>query len=214
MVGLLKTFGKGFLYVIGLPFFILALAIFAVIGVFLFIFQIVRSIIFFFTGQKFFPELEEDKKLRLMKERASGQFNEDEAKEEYNEKESIDSSRDSIIFPYEEEDKVENDIVEEESNFDTIEKACFDDDQKEIIEDKDDEDVLESLVREEPVFKQETIDEPFEPIKEETLETSEKEETIEEEEELEEYVPKSTSYVADVDDEDTSDGVLIDYDVR
>ena len=214
MVGLLKTFGKGFLYVIGLPFFILALAIFAVIGVFLFIFQIVRSIIFFFTGQKFFPELEEDKKLRLMKERASGQFDEDEAKEESNEKESIDSSRDSIIFPYEEEDKAEDDIVEEESSFDTIEKACFDDDREEIIEDKDDEDVLESLVREEPVSKQETIDEPFEPIKEETLETSEKEEPIEEEEELEEYVPKSTSYVADVDDEDTSDGVLIDYDVR
>lgn len=214
MVGLLKTFGKGFLYVIGLPFFILALAIFAVIGVFLFIFQIVRSIIFFFTGQKFFPELEEDKKLRLMKERASGQFDEDEAKEENNEKESMDSSRDSIIFPYEEEDKVEDDIVEEESSFDTIEKACFDNDQKDIIEDKDDEDVLERLVREEPVSKQETIDEPFEPIKEETLETSEKEEPIEEEEELEEYVPKSTSYVADVDDEDTSDGVLIDYDVR
>ena len=68
MVNLLKTFGKGILYIIGFPFFIVALLIFGVIGVFLFIFHLFKSIIFFFTGQKFFPELPEDKELRLMRE--------------------------------------------------------------------------------------------------------------------------------------------------
>ena len=61
MVNLLKTFGRGILYVLGLPFFILALLIFAVIGLFAFLFQAIKSIIFFFTGQRFFPELPEDK---------------------------------------------------------------------------------------------------------------------------------------------------------
>lgn len=65
MVGLLKAFGKGILYVLGFPFFLVALALFAVFGLGAFIFQLIRSIIFFFTGQKFFPELPEDKALRL-----------------------------------------------------------------------------------------------------------------------------------------------------
>ena len=73
MISLLKTFGKGLLYVIGAPFFLVALALFGVIGLFAFIFQIIKSIIYFFTGQSFFPELAEDKKLRLMKEAAEAQ---------------------------------------------------------------------------------------------------------------------------------------------
>ena len=70
MVNLLKTFGKGILYIIGLPFFIVALVIFGVVGIFLFIFQLFKSIFYFFTGQKFFPELPEDKELRLRQEAA------------------------------------------------------------------------------------------------------------------------------------------------
>ena len=68
MVSLLKTFGKGILYVIGFPFFLAALLLFGVIGLFAFLFQLIKSIIYFFTGQKFFPELPEDKQLRLMRE--------------------------------------------------------------------------------------------------------------------------------------------------
>ena len=68
MVDLLKAFGRGIIYVICFPFFIVALAIFAVIGLLAFIFQLIKSIIFFYTGQKFFPELPEDKELRLMQE--------------------------------------------------------------------------------------------------------------------------------------------------
>ena len=68
MVDLLKAFGRGIIYILCFPFFLVALAIFAVIGLLAFIFQLIKSIIFFFTGQKFFPELPEDKELRLMKE--------------------------------------------------------------------------------------------------------------------------------------------------
>ena len=69
MVDLLKAFGRGILYVLAFPFFIVVLAIFAVVGLIAFIIQLVKSIIFFFTGQKFFPELPEDKELRLLKEK-------------------------------------------------------------------------------------------------------------------------------------------------
>ena len=68
MVDLLKAFGRGIIYVLCFPFFVVALAIFAVIGLLAFLFQLIKSIIFFFTGQKFFPELPEDKELRLMQE--------------------------------------------------------------------------------------------------------------------------------------------------
>ena len=82
MIGLLKMFGKGILYVIGFPFFVLALLLFGLVGVFLFIFQLIKSIFYFFTGRKFFPELPEDKELRLMKEKAAGMNNQEEEKEE------------------------------------------------------------------------------------------------------------------------------------
>ena len=68
MVDLLKAFGRGILYILCFPFFLVTLAIFAVIGLLAFIFQLIKSIFYFFTGQKFFPELPEDKELRLMKE--------------------------------------------------------------------------------------------------------------------------------------------------
>ena len=68
MVDLLKAFGRGILYVILCPFFLVVLALFAVIGLLAFIFQLFKSIFYFFTGQKFFPELPEDKQLRLKRE--------------------------------------------------------------------------------------------------------------------------------------------------
>lgn len=66
MVELLKNFGKGILYVIGFPFFLVVLAIFAAFGLIAFVFQMLKSILFFFTGQKFFPDLPEDKQLKAL----------------------------------------------------------------------------------------------------------------------------------------------------
>lgn len=214
MVSLIKTFGKGILYVIGLPFFLLALLLFAVIGIFLFLFQIIRSVIYFFTGQKFFPELEEDKQLRLLKEKAAGTNEEEEEVEE----QSSSLNEDSIIMPLPPVIQKQPEQVEEPKP--SIEEACFVE-AEDLVQEKDnneeDEDVLmESLVREQLAQEEAKMEEPFVEIKEETLETSEpKEEETVVEEELEEYVPKSSSYFEDIDEEDTNDnGVDIDYDVR
>ena len=213
MIGLLKAFGKGLLYVIGFPFFLLALAVFAVIGLFLFIYQIIRSIIYFFTGQKFFPELEEDKELRLRKE-AAERGNEiiDQPVEDHQE----------IITPLIEERPL---ISETEKNsFETVEEACFKDTPsvQEEIEEEPEEEVLVSLAREERIepveeeMPEEEIveeDNSFEEMREETLKTADEEEIIIADEELEEYIPKGSSIMSDIDEEDTNNGVDIDYDL-
>ena len=208
MIGLLKAFGKGLLYVVGLPFFLLALLLFAVIGLLLFIYQIIRSIIYFFTGQKFFPELPEDKELRLRKE-AANSANEiiDQPVEEHHD----------IIMPLIEEKPIVSEP--EENSFETVEEACFKDTSIEtdssFEEPEQEDDILSSLSREEAV-KEETIEETnsFEEMEEETLKTAEEEEaTIEQEEGLEEYVPKGSSITSDIDEEDTNNGVNIDYDL-
>ena len=214
MVSLIKTFGKGILYVVGLPFFLLALLLFAVIGIFLFLFQIIRSVIYFFTGQKFFPELEEDKQLRLLKEKIASTNEEEEEVEE----QSSSLNEDSIIMPLPPVIQKQPEQVEEPKP--SIEEACFveaEDLAQEKDNNEEDEDVLmESLVREQLAQEEAKMEEPFVEIKEETLETSEpKEEETVVEEELEEYIPKSSSYFEDIDEEDTNDnGVDIDYDVR
>ena len=212
MIGLLKAFGKGLLYVIGFPFFLLALAVFAVIGLFLFIYQIIRSIIYFFTGQKFFPELEEDKELRLRKE-AAERGNEiiDQPVEDHQE----------IITPLIEERPLVSEP--EESSFETVEEACFKDEPsiKEEVEEPE-EAVLVSLAREEriepveeEIHEEEIIEEDnsFEEMREDTLKTAEEEEIIIADEELEEYIPKGSSIMSDIDEEDTNNGVDIDYDL-
>lgn len=213
MIGLLKAFGKGLLYVIGFPFFLLALAVFAIIGLFLFIYQIIRSIIYFFTGQKFFPELEEDKELRLRKE-AAERGNEiiDQPVEDHQE----------IITPLIEERPMVSEP--EESSFETVEEACFKDEPsiKEEVKEEPEEAVLVSLAREEriepieeEIHEEEIIEEDnsFEEMREDTLKTAEEEEIIIADEELEEYIPKGSSIMSDIDEEDTSNGVDIDYDL-
>ena len=232
MVNLLKTFGKGILYIIGFPFFIVALLIFGVIGIFLFIFHLFKSIIFFFTGQKFFPELPEDKELRLKQEAAYAAAHPEENIIDQNP--SIQENSDPVPPPmieqvafseepeyekpiyqepkyrplYEEpeynEPKVEetapvqepetNEEPEVEEEVASLEEANFEQEEKE-------EDTLSELTRDEP---------------EQSIDTSsEEKEESDEEEELEEYVPKGSSYLDDIEDDDANTGgVDIDYDVR
>ena len=200
MISLLKTFGKGLLYVIGAPFFIAALILFGVIGLGAFIFQIIKSIIYFFTGQKFFPELPEDKKLRLMKEAA----NQAHAPVEQN-------NGESIISPIYEEDP--NPIPSpvyiqrtEEEPVRTIEDVAFEKDTslKDLIEEEEEE-ILPQPKQEEKVEEEHTV-----------LETNKEPEVQEEEyEELETYIPRSSTYsdADDDEDNDTDSGVDINYDL-
>ena len=210
MIGLLKAFGKGLLYVVGLPFFLLALLVFAVIGLFLFIYQIIRSVIYFFTGQKFFPELPEDRELRVRKEAANSATEIiDQPVEEHKD----------IIMPLIEERPLVSEP--EESSFETVEEACFKEatTEPEVEEEPEEEDVLSTLSRQEAIKdevpEEEVVEEDnsFEEMEEETLKTSEEETPAFEDEELEEYIPKGSSITSDIDDEDTNNGVDIDYDL-
>ena len=198
MISLLKTFGKGILYVIGAPFFLVALALFGVIGLFAFIFQIIKSVIYFFTGQSFFPELAEDKKLRLMREAAEAQNQPQE-----------NSVASPVITP------IQNDVLEEqpqpvfvqrETPAPTIEETVFEDTsslEDFIEEDHVEETPIESEYDDEPLEEEHTV-----------LQTNDEEETTEDDfEELETYVPRSSTYsdASDDEDNDTSSGVDIDY---
>ena len=216
MASLLKTFGKGILYVLGLPFFILALLIFGVLGIFAFLFQFFKSIIFFFTGQKFFPELPEDKELRLLKAGASPSIEPEPQREQ------------DIIMPYQKEAEPEPvfELAPEEPEPEpvatTIEDACFKPSFEVEPEEQEPEEVIEEEIHEEglnDLLDDEPEEDPFEtniPMGDEEhtiLETAEKKESEEElVEELETYVPRSSNYADDFDDEDTDTGVDIKYD--
>ena len=211
MVSLLKTFGKGVLYVLGLPFFLVVLVLFGAIGLLAFIFQIFKSIIFFFTGQKFFPELPEDKELRLLREQANGTATALNQNQQpvYNEQPV--NTNETITAVKEESS---------ETNEPSIESVCFKQSEEINIQlEESDDDTLGNLVNEEPVQVQEQIEDnssSFSPIKEEVLETSDPIEDEQEEEQLETYVPSGTKFISDDDDDDDSgdrSGVDIDYNV-
>ena len=224
MVSLLKTFAKGLLYVIGLPFFLLALALFGVVGLIAFVVQLIKSIIFFFTGQKFFPELPEDKQLRLLKEGPKEQAVQEEqpVMQEASVINDLPPVFRETITPQPEP------VIETPKPTPSIEEVCF-------VEEPEDNDLeVDELEKEEPVqekqgsilnqFIEDEEEEPLneEPLKEEeppvqetVLETKEEENEEELVEQLETYVPRSSNYGQSVyDDEEENDadiGVDIDY---
>ena len=60
MAGFFKSFGKGILYCLFLPFVIAILAIYAVFGLLILIVLFLKNIILFFRGKSIFSDLEED----------------------------------------------------------------------------------------------------------------------------------------------------------
>lgn len=227
MVSLLKAFGKGILYILGLPFFLLVLILFAVIGLLIFIFQIFKSIIFFFAGHKFFPELPEDKELRLLLEGANGTPNSnEEVPSEPNVFEDISEQ------PYKEVHKEE--VFEQkpisQPVFNNIEEACFTpndniNNQEAISSspsfeqsEETEDDLADILANSTPQIDQDDLEEDDSFIlsrdEEEIVETKMEEEKKEEykEEILETYTPKSSNEFEEADDEETFNGVDINFD--
>ena len=201
-------FGKGLLYVIGLPFFLVALAIFAVIGLIIFIFQIIKSVIYFFTGQKFFPELPEDKELRLLKEDANQPAPANNVMQETPVVENERVISPFVNVPNNEPITPREPVIPPQ----TIEEACFNkpEPKPEPMPEPVQEKVsLNSLLEEEPIK-----DEPIPEEKETLVETNEPLEDEEElMEQLETYVPRSSTYSSVDDDDDTESGVDINYDL-
>ena len=60
MAAVLKSIGRGALYVLAFPLGLLAIALYGVFGIFVFFFQFIRYIVLFFTGRSFKSELPED----------------------------------------------------------------------------------------------------------------------------------------------------------
>ena len=221
MVDLLKAFGRGILYILCLPFFLVALAIFAVIGLLAFIFQLIKSIIFFFTGQKFFPELPEDKELRLMREAEQARNNPQPQPSVNNQ------SQGGLLY---EETYDEDDFLEEPAPAasplprpnPTIEEVVFEEEPEEevspiqtpIEEKPAPAPVVQEVNRPEPEPSQGLFHEDDDDSLGEFLDPFDAEKEQAEEEELEIYQPKGTNddiYQIDDDEEDTDSGVNINY---
>ena len=219
MVDLLKAFGRGILYILCFPFFLVALAIFAVIGLLAFLFQLIKSIIFFFTGQKFFPELPEDKELRLMREAEQARNNPQPQPSVNNQ------SQDGLLY---EETYDEDDFLEEPTpetplprQQTTIEEVVFEEEpapevapiQTPVEETPAPQPQVQEEVKPEPV-KELIPDDHEDPLDDFLDPFGEDNKPAEEEEELEVYRPKGTNddtYSID-DDDDTDSGVNINFD--
>ena len=219
MVDLLKAFGRGILYILCFPFFLVALAIFAVIGLLAFIFQLIKSIFYFFTGQKFFPELPEDKELRLMKEAEEAKNNPQPQSQVNNQ------GQGGLLY---EETYDEDDFLEEPTpetplprQQTTIEEVVFEEEpapevapiQTPVEETPAPQPQVQEEVKPEPV-KELIPDDHEDPLDDFLDPFGEDEKPVEEEEELEVYKPKGTTddtYSIDEDD-DTDSGVNINFD--
>ena len=201
MVSLLKTFGKGILYVIGLPFFLVALVLFGAAGLIAFVVQLFMSIIYFFSGRKFFPDLPEDLELRALREGPRADDNEEEEEKEepiaeaYAEPHTIPQPQTQFVYPFFEEKtpKDEAPIIEDVPK----------DEPKPDIEENEEPSVEEEAKPDSVIINDDSAIE-------ETIETSSEEE---EEEELETYVPRSSSFSVNDDDTEEESGVDIKYDL-
>ena len=60
MASFFKNLAKGLLYFLLFPFGLIAIALYAVFGVFVFFFQFIRLIVLFFTGRNLSSDLPED----------------------------------------------------------------------------------------------------------------------------------------------------------
>lgn len=60
MINFLKSFAKGILYLLVLPAIIVALAIYAVVALVMFVYLAIKGIVLFFTGRSLYDDLPED----------------------------------------------------------------------------------------------------------------------------------------------------------
>ena len=205
MGSIFKKFGQGIMYILVLPIFLLAVALFGVYGVFLFIVLMIKSIICFFKGKSIFADLPEDieAQRRLHPERAEPNKN------------VIIEERDPVVVidrkeeehPYSEDryiSRSESPRLEDreiDSIEDKEEDYKFSDDAPIFIEEKEEDINLEEYVG----------DEKEEPIKED--EEYNYDEEIDEPEDEEEDIPfldenKSNIEEDDGSDESSSSGIL------
>ena len=81
MTGFLKTFGKGVLYVVLLPFIIAFVAVYMVYLLITFFVMLFKNIIMFFMGKSQLGDLKEDKEAKNIIEAKEKAFNENQDKQ-------------------------------------------------------------------------------------------------------------------------------------
>ena len=99
MASVFKNIAKGALYVVGFPLGLIAIAGYAVFGVFVFFFQFIRLIILFFTGRNLRSDLPEDIQARKIIEANKPKEEEESPLSLYPRTSGISSSEDTNTNP-------------------------------------------------------------------------------------------------------------------
>ena len=183
MMTLLKNVGKGILYIIGLPFFLIVLLGTAVMGLFMLIFMFFKSIILFFTGRSLNDDLPEDIKVKQIKTGRTGSTTVTPSQE----------SEEPIIQPYVAPQNTASSIEETVFGHPTYEAPVHE------------EPVIEP-VKETPVVNEEPVEEPVSSIEieEPAPDTTEID--------IGQYVPHTSgSRFIDEEEEEEDSGVTIEY---
>ena len=66
-MGIIKSIGKGIGYFFLFPLLILAITLWAIVGFFVFLYQLFKSIWLFFSGRNLFSDLPEDEEVKRIK---------------------------------------------------------------------------------------------------------------------------------------------------
>lgn len=84
MTNIFKSIGKGFLYVLLFPIIIIGVVLYGVFGLIVFLFQFIKSIIYYFKGKSIDKNFKEDLQAEaiLKRNRHSEEDDEDEKKDE------------------------------------------------------------------------------------------------------------------------------------
>ena len=85
MSNLFKSIGKGILYVLLFPVIIVSVCLYGVFGFVVFIFQFVKSIIYYFRGRSLISDLDED----IAAKAILGKIDTDESKDEEKKEETL-----------------------------------------------------------------------------------------------------------------------------
>lgn len=103
-----KSIGKGILYILIAPFYVLGLLLIAIAGLFGLLYLFIKSIVLFFTGRSLRDDLPEDRKAKAIKNGEPLEEEEEENEEESEEEQPEEQPQEE---PKEEEKKEETPVV-------------------------------------------------------------------------------------------------------
>ena len=205
MANFFKTFLKGLLYLVTLPALIIALAVYLVISIFMFIYLGIKGIVLFFKGENLFGDLPEDIEARKRLTPAGATANEAPI---------FEAPRQENIYQEPQQDKPIFESPRQESQNDFNENNFFEDlnstpnvEEEEIYNPTPEEEIIEEKTIE-PKTEEEIIPEPAPLPKEEEYVSSNKMDDIEI---MHIHHDNDDEYILD-DDEEESSGVNISFD--